>query len=362
MLRCDKAVFDRFQRAAVTDFWLPINEATLTKLGVPIDAGFFLQFQQYLLSDPVYMDNGTLLETTQFHRHLDSGDVYFQELDHINDGASSSVYRIQHRASGKVFACKRAFRGAVRQQQGRLQLFLSELEILRRLSHHHIVRLVVSYTDMTTFNLVLHPVADESLRSMLNRSLSATDMSVLRQSFGCLISALEYLHNERHIRHKDIKPDNILLNDGRIYLCDFGISHDWSEIGEATTDGRPFQRTIGYCAPEVIDWHSRNNAADIWSMGRVFCDIVTVINGRSLSQMLKYLGGDLSRIYTDLDAMIDWLKGLETRDEHPSDALTLAWTQDMVCSAYVRRLVKLYLRPVDCKTTERAARREHSEG
>ncbi|KAF9693321.1 hypothetical protein EKO04_008925 [Ascochyta lentis] len=183
---------------------------------------------------------------------------------------------------------------------------------------------------MDTFALVLHPVADESLKSMLNRTLSVAELSVLRQSFGCLISALVYLHEDRQVRHKDIKPENILLDHGRIYLCDFGISLDWSDIGKATTDGKPFQRTIGYCAPEVISWHSRNNASDIWPLGRVFCDMITVIKGRSLSEMLEHIGGGLPGVYDNPEAMRTWLLELRDEDGYSTDNLPLVWTQDMV--------------------------------
>ncbi|UPX10305.1 uncharacterized protein EKO05_0000972 [Ascochyta rabiei] len=332
MLQCDQTVLDQLQRANITDFWLPIDEPTLVRFGVKIKIADFLRVQQFVLSDPIYMSNVVLLETSQVHRHLQSGEEHLLDMEHINDGASARVFRVKHKVSGKIFACKRAPRGIIRFQQDRLRLFVQELDILRRLNHRHIIRLVTSYTDMDTFALVLHPVADESLKSMLNRPLSVAELSILRQSFGCLISALVYLHEERQVRHKDIKPDNILLDRDRIYLCDFGISLDWSEIGEATTHGKPFQRTIGYCAPEVISWQSRNDASDIWSMGRVFCDMITVIRGCSLSEMLEHNGGGLYGIYENPEAMKTWLLELKDEDSCSADNLPLAWAQDMIAT------------------------------
>ena len=47
--------------------------------------------------------------------------------------------------------------------------------------------------------------------------------------FKMLVSALEYLHEEKLILHRDIKPENILLDiNGLIKLCDFGVSKQLS--------------------------------------------------------------------------------------------------------------------------------------
>jgi len=40
-----------------------------------------------------------------------------------------------------------------------------------------------------------------------------------------MVNALEYLHSEMHVIHRDVKPSNILLNRaGDIKLCDYSIS------------------------------------------------------------------------------------------------------------------------------------------
>lgn len=47
----------------------------------------------------------------------------------------------------------------------------------------------------------------------------------MRKYFGQLVLALEYCHNELKIIHRDIKPDNLLLDENdNIKLSDFGVS------------------------------------------------------------------------------------------------------------------------------------------
>ena len=197
-----------------------------------------------------------------------------------------------------------------KQQKPQLQLFMDELQILRKISHPHTVRLVTSYTDLEVFALVLDPVADKSLRDMLNQAssipLNLADLTNLRQWFGCLASALVHLH-DKNVRHKDIKPSNVLLRNGTVYLCDFGISFDWTGF-DPTTEG-PSPRTPGYCAPEVLDAKARDTSSDVWSLGRVFCDMLTVLAGKPMTELLERIGGNLRNIYDEdcLEDLHKWL-------------------------------------------------------
>ena len=56
--------------------------------------------------------------------------------------------------------------------------------------------------------------------------------------------------HDNQIRHKDIKPPNILIEGDEVYITDFGVSIDWSEYGCSTTEG-PAEMTQRYSAPEV---------------------------------------------------------------------------------------------------------------
>jgi serine/threonine protein kinase len=314
MLQCDERVLEQFLSADVSDFCLPLDKNTFSGLGVDLNWDSFRLTQHYILSNPKYMSKSELDNTPDVHRHLDNGEDYFENRGPLGEGATASVFKVQHTFwdnvhDGEFYACKRSTRGTWKQQKERIWMFVQELQILRKISHPHTVRLVASYTDMKHFALVLHPMADKSLKDMLSDvllPLQAADSARLCQWFGCLASALTYLH-EQCIRHKDIKPSNILLSSGTVYLCDFGISNDWTG-SNPTTEG-PSYLTRGYCSPEV--WRSlpRNNASDVWSMGRVFCDMYTVLANRPLADLMICLGGDLLGIYDEgcVERLHNWL-------------------------------------------------------
>lgn len=119
--------------------------------------------------------------------------------------------------------------GAFAKDRKALLSFENEVHNLKRLSHHHLVEFVGyvhvatcfltwlmcatrrSYTDRKYIGLIMQPVADMNLRQHLLRTdLTVEDLTVLRSYVGCLCSALGYLH-EQQCRHKDIKPQNILI-------------------------------------------------------------------------------------------------------------------------------------------------------
>ena len=117
--------------------------------------------------------------------------------------------------------------------------------------------------------------------------------SILRCSFGCLAAALAYLHEEK-VRHRDIKPQNILVKGDRVYLADFGVSLDWMSLSRSTTI-EDSAKTWIYCAPEVATYEPRNKSSDVWSLGCVFLEMATTLKDTSLEDMrqhFKRTGGD----------------------------------------------------------------------
>ena len=112
--------------------------------------------------------------------------------------------------------------------------------------------------------------------------------SELRTFFGCLTRALEFLH-EQHIRHKDIKPSNILVHRGNVLYTDFGLAFDFTDGDGSTTVSMVNGMTPRYCAPEVADQEPRNTSSDIWSLGVVFLEMTVVLKGRKVRDMYSFL-------------------------------------------------------------------------
>ena len=179
---------------------------------------------------------------------------YFQSLKELGEGSFGQVDHVWSRLSLRDFARKRITRGrSFKSDKAAIANFEKELGTLKLLSHRHLIRLIGSYTDPKFVGLIMHPVADMNLASYLNQEMDIRErQTCLRRFYGCLASAVLYLHGQK-IRHKDIKPSNVLVRRSEIYLTDFGTSMHWDDSSQSTTMGTVQAWTPKYCSPEVIN-------------------------------------------------------------------------------------------------------------
>ncbi|CAO2652684.1 Nn.00g020950.m01.CDS01 [Neocucurbitaria sp. VM-36] len=337
------SVFRAFEHEQIGDFWLPLTLPILRQFA-PISGtnlSGFLNGQRHVMSDskqmnaedlfaPFFAQRYTPGGPARPHRYLEFARSHFTDLGEIGKGASAHVLRVRHKLSGQEFACKRLVRTkTVKRQRNQLKIFRKEVKVLQDIRHHHIVSLVASFTDYDSFSLILDPIADNVLSKLLEHEqpLSQVERAIMYCSFNCLATALEFLH-ANSVRHKDIKPSNILLSEGRVLLCDFGISLEWTDGDNGTTEGIYPTFTRRYAAPEVFQDTPRNSKTDIWSLGCVFLEIISALNGYSHDAI--ELGESTEGQGLTSSAMKKWLGKLKDEHEEGIYDLPVNWTIAMI--------------------------------
>lgn len=135
-------------------------------------------------------------------------------------------------------------------------------------------------------------------------------IDLLRRCFVCLSQALSYIH-QSDVRHKDIKPANILMDSsGSVILTDFGISRRFAKSSSHVTNDR-WEWTRKYASPEIMKGKKvpRGDPSDVFSLGRVFLEMMTPILGKGQDEFRAFYGGDA--YFGDLEKVQQWIGVLE---------------------------------------------------
>ncbi|KAL2162045.1 hypothetical protein VTH06DRAFT_7830 [Thermothelomyces fergusii] len=245
---------------------------------------------------------------------------FIQQGPELGDSGSTIVYKVtppegnpyRRPLALKVIVCKEKTRPPGPDSNARSNA-LKEVKTMSSLRHPHIVVYVASFEDYciqtreigrrprsrgntTLFRvnqrikkhilgIAMYPPAMCNLHTLMDevfqtpRGSSDWIIPHLHTYFGCLAQAVTYLHrNSVQIRHKDIKPDNIVIDDfGLPLLTDFGLSKHF-ETGQDSVGPTP--KTLKYADPEAMHEERRDERSDIFSLGCVFLEMATVLLGQ----------------------------------------------------------------------------------
>lgn len=179
--------------------------------------------------------------------------------------------------------------------------------------------------------MILSPAGDCNLSQYY--AMAGNDInkvSIIRSFYGCLAKAVQYLHDHK-IRHRDIKPQNIIVKDDEVYLADFGIAYSWENLTGSTTTADS-GKTQMYAAPEVMGSQPRNETADIWSLGCVFFEMATVIKGKMVAALRDeyFHPRTESRFFChNVKHLASWAESLRSQGR-PEDDMAFGWAQLML--------------------------------
>ena len=148
------------------------------------------------------------------------------------------------------------------------QRFLREIEVLKRLDHPLITRLI-DYGEAEWFLYYVMSWAEgPTLRRYLDKHGQASLEQTVKGSSEVL-EAVAHAHS-RGVVHRDVKPDNIVLTEQGAMLLDFGIARAIanSETQRVTRSGFTVG-TSAYMSPEQAMGADVDERSDIYSLGCV---------------------------------------------------------------------------------------------
>lgn len=192
----------------------------------------------------------------------------FELVELAGRGAFGEVYRAVGLASGQDVAIKLLPAGG---GDSAREALLNEIEAAAQINHPNVVRLFWADRGSTELGpyLAMEYIKGETLKALLDRYGEAkVPMELARQIMLQIAEGASSIN--QLMAHRDLKPDNILLEGSRLKISDMGLSTLAGEPGRAGA--------VRYVAPEVWMGAADASRADIYSAGLIFYEVLTLRN------------------------------------------------------------------------------------
>ena len=145
----------------------------------------------------------------------------------LGKGNFGKVYLVTSKITNKVYAMKEIKFDRYKSDSQRASV-QKEIKLLENMNHPHVITYFSSFVENNNFYIVLEYLNGGSLDDKIKKEKEEKGSIDEKKVWDILIqilSGLVYLHENKKIIHRDIKPDNILMDkENNIKISDFGIS------------------------------------------------------------------------------------------------------------------------------------------
>ncbi|KJE90165.1 serine/threonine-protein kinase 32A [Capsaspora owczarzaki ATCC 30864] len=268
-----------------------------------------------------------------------SADVNFEHfklLRSVGRGAFGKVCIVLKRDTKKLYAMKYMNKEKCLQKRAIRNVF-NERKILESLQHQFIVNLWFAFQDEEDLFFVVDLMLGGDLRYHAQRS-GAFSEDRIRLYTAELMMALVYIH-DRNIIHRDIKPDNILMDEnGHVHLADFNVAASIRKgsLLYARAGTKP------YMAPEILNKSGYNQSADWWSLGVCMYELLRgkhPFRGGTTEEMLEMIqSAPIKYPTTWSEPCISFLSGLLERDVTKRMTITSENVQEVLKHPFLASL------------------------
>jgi serine/threonine protein kinase/Tol biopolymer transport system component len=264
----------------------------------------------------------------------------------LGEGGMGEVYLAQDTKLDRTVALK-VLPADLANDQSRMRRFAQEARTASSLSHPNVAHIYEIEEIEGVHFIAMEYIEGETLRERVARA--PVDLNEILEISIQIAAALAAAHASA-ITHRDIKPDNVMLrHDGYVKVLDFGLAKlseppavaggpnveaEALTRARVKTDPGTVMGTVGYMSPEQARGQPVDPRTDIWSLGVVIFQMISLhlpFEGSSNSDVIAAILGKepppLARYARDVPESLEWIvtKALtKDRDERYQSAKELS--------------------------------------
>ena len=191
--------------------------------------------------------------------------------ENVGTGGMSTVYRAHDTMLERKVALK-ILHQRFGDDEEYVERFRREARAVAQLAHPNIVTVIDRGEEAGRQFIVFEYVDGDDLKQLIDKAGPLPIDKVLE--LGSEIAAALAFAHERGIVHRDVKPQNVLLSEGRAKVTDFGIARSL-DVEHGVTQTGTVLGTSNYIAPEQASGQPVDDRSDVYSFGVVLFELLT---------------------------------------------------------------------------------------
>ncbi len=191
----------------------------------------------------------------------------------IGTGGMAVVYRAWDRVQLREVAVK-VLRSEFNADDDFVRRFNHEAHAASQMSHPNIVNMYDVGQDGDMRYIVMEYVRGRTLKDLIRQAGKIKPQRAVQMALR-ILAAVDHAHAS-HIVHRDIKPQNILVDaEGNVKVADFGIARATNANTQTFSDGESVLGSVHYFSPEQASGQVADEKSDLYSVGVVLYEMVT---------------------------------------------------------------------------------------
>ena len=196
----------------------------------------------------------------------------YELIEIVGTGGMAIVYRALDQKTGREVAVK-LLRPEFERDEEFVRRFSHEAKAAAQVAHENIVNMLDVGFDGVPY-IVMEFVRGQTLKDLIRSMGSIPQRQAVAMALR-ILAALDHAHRN-NIVHRDIKPQNILVDEnGMIKVADFGIARLTTSATMTATGDGSFFGSVHYISPEQARGEKADEKSDLYSVGVVLYEMLT---------------------------------------------------------------------------------------